>query len=84
MQPQNPLNRFFNNDNNVPQNQGNPMQMANDFMQFAKEFQGNPQMAEQEVMNLLSNGQMSQQQFNEMVNFAKQMQPMLSKFGIKL
>ncbi len=84
MQPQNPLNRFFNNDNNVPQNQRNPIQMANDFMQFAKEFQGNPQMAEQEVMNLLSNGQMSQQQFNEMVNFAKQMQPMLSKFGIKL
>lgn len=85
MQPQNPLNRFFNNDNNsMPQNQRNPMQMANDFMQFAKEFQGNPQMAEQEVMNLLSNGQMSQQQFNEMVNFAKQMQPMLSKFGIKL
>lgn len=81
---QNPLNRFFNNDNNsMPQN-NNPMQIANEFMQFAKEFQGNPQMAEQEVMNLLSNGQMSQQQFNEMVNFAKQMQPMLSKFGIKL
>lgn len=81
---QNPLNRFFNNNNNsMPQN-NNPMQIANEFMQFAKEFQGNPQMAEQEVMNLLSNGQMSQQQFNEMVNFAKQMQPMLSKFGIKL
>lgn len=82
---QNPLNKFFNNNNNMPQTQGNnPMQMVNDFMQFAKEFQGNPQMAEQEVMKLLSNGQMTQQQFNQMVNFAKQMQPMLSKFGIKI
>lgn len=82
---QNPLNKFFNNNNNMPKNQGNnPMQMISDFMQFAKEFQGNPNAAEQEVMNLLNNGQMSQQQFNEMVNFAKQMQPMLSKFGIKI
>lgn len=80
---QNPLNKFFNN--NMPQNQGNnPMQTINDFMQFAKGFQENPQMAEQEVMKLLSNGQMSQQQFNQIANIAKQMQPMLSKFGIKV
>lgn len=86
MQQQNPLNKFFNNNNNnMPQVKGNnPMEIANEFMKFAKEFQGNPKMAEQEVMNLLSNGQMSQAQFNQLTNFAKQIQPMLNSFGIKL
>lgn len=76
---QNPLNRFFNN--NIPQNQGNnPMQMVNEFMQFAKGFQGNPQ---QEVMNMLSNGQMTQEQFNQLSQQAKQIQQMFSQLGIK-
>lgn len=79
MQPQNPLNRFFNNS---PQNQvgNNPMQMVNEFMQFAKGFQGNPQ---QEVMNMLNNGQMTQEQFNQLSQQAKQLQNMFSQLGIK-
>lgn len=78
----NPLNRFFNDgNNNIPQNQGNnPMQMVNDFMQFAKEFQGNPQ---QEVMNMLNSGQMTQEQFNQLSQQAKQLQNMFSQLGIK-
>lgn len=79
MQQQNPLNRFFNNN---AQNQGgnNPMQMVNEFMEFAKGFQGNPQ---QEVMNMLNSGQMTQEQFNQLSQQAKQLQNMFSQFGIK-
>lgn len=79
MQPQNPLNRFFNNN---PQNQGgnNPMQMVNEFMEFAKGFQGNPQ---QEVMNMLNNGQMTQEQFNQLSQQAKQLQNLFNQLGIK-
>lgn len=76
----NPLNNFLNN-NNMQQNQnGNPMQMINEFMQFAKNFKGNPQ---QEVMNMLNNGQMSQQQFEQLSQQAKQLQEMFKQFGIK-
>ncbi len=73
----NPLNKFNGNGN-----QGNnPMQMMNQFMEFAKGFNGN---AEEEVMKLLSQGKMTQEQLNQITNFAKQVQPMLEKFGIKL
>lgn len=76
----NPLNNFLNN-NNVQQNQnGNPMQMINEFMQFAKSFKGNPR---QEVMNVLNNGQMSQQQFEQLSQQAKQLQEMFKQFVIK-
>lgn len=76
---QNPLNRFFNNSS---QNQGgnNPMQMVNEFMEFAKGFQGNPQ---QEVMNMLNNGQMTQEQFNQLSQQAKQLQNLFNQLGIK-
>lgn len=77
---QNPLNKFFNN-NNMQQNQlNNPMQMVNEFMQFVKGFKGNPQ---QEVMNMLNNGQMTQEQFNQLSQQAKQIQNMFSQLGIK-
>lgn len=73
---QNPLNRFFNNgNNNIPnQNNKNPMQMLNELNQFAKGIQNNP---EQEVLNLLNSGQMSQEQFNQLTQIAKQVQGML-------
>lgn len=70
----NPLNKFNNNQSN------NSMQMINNFMQFAKNYKGNP---EEEVMKLLSNGQMSQQQFQQISQQAKQIQSMLNQFGIK-
>lgn len=77
----NPLNKFFNNENNNFQSsKNNPMQIINDFMRFAKEFKGNPQ---QEVMNMLNNGQMSQQQFEQLSQQAKQFQQILGQFGIK-
>lgn len=81
MQQHNPLNKFFNDNTNMSQNKSNnPMQMVNEFMQFAKEFKGNPQ---QEVMDLLNNGQMSQQQFNQLSQQAKQIQQILNQLGIK-
>jgi hypothetical protein len=45
--------------------------MMNQFNQFRNTFRGNPQ---QIVMNMLSNGQMSQQQFNQLKNMAYQFQ----------
>ena len=38
-------------------------------MQFGKNFQGDPKQA---VMNMLNNGQMSQQQFNQLQSYANQ------------
>lgn len=76
---QNPLNRFFNN-SLQKQSGNNPMQMVNEFMEFAKGFQGNPQ---QEVMNMLNSGQMTQEQFNQLSQQAKQLQNMFSQLGIK-
>lgn len=49
--------------------QGNMMQ---DIMNFAKNIQGNP---EQIVRGLLSSGRMSQQQFNQFSQMARQIMP---------
>lgn len=76
----NPLNNF--NNGNVTQNMNsNPMQMVNQFMEFAKGFQGNP---EQKVQELLANGTMTQEQLNQIIPMARQAQQMLNQFGIKL
>ena len=53
---------------------GNMTNMMNQFNQFRNTFRGNPQ---QIVMNMLSNGQMSQQQFNQLKNMADQFQKMM-------
>jgi hypothetical protein len=45
------------------------MEFMNKFNQFKKNFQGDPHQA---VMNMLSNGQMSQTQFNQLQEMAKQ------------
>ena len=47
----------------------NPMNFISQFMQFGKNFQGDPRQA---VMNMLNNGQMSQQQFNQLQSYANQ------------
>jgi predicted amidophosphoribosyltransferase len=63
--------------NQTPQNNtpfGNMANMMNQFNQFRNTFRGNPQ---QIVMNMLSNGQMSQQQFNQLKNMADQFQKMM-------
>ena len=59
---------------------GNPlsgfMNMINQFNQFKAEYHGNPQ---QEVQRLLSSGQMSQQQFNQLQSDATQLYNMLKR-----
>lgn len=62
----------------MPQMNTNPMSnmmnVLNQFQQFKKTFQGDP---EQQVKQLLSSGQMSQQQFNQLFQIAKQFQGFL-------
>lgn len=50
-------------------NQMNPMEFMKKFNEFRNNFQGNPQQA---VMNMLNNGQMSQDQFNQLQSMANQ------------
>ena len=52
-----------------PNMTNNPMNFISQFMQFGKNFQGDPKQA---VMNMLNNGQMSQQQFNQLQSYANQ------------
>lgn len=47
--------------------------MLKQFMEFRKNFTGNPK---QIVQQMLNSGQMSQSQFNELANRATQMQKM--------
>lgn len=68
------MNNPFGNRSNQPSylsfgNNNNPMELMNKFNQFKKNFQGDPQQA---VMNMLSNGQMSQEQFNQLQQMATQ------------
>lgn len=48
--------------------------MMQQFQQFKSSFTGNPQ---QQVMQLLNSGKMSQEQFNQLQMIAKQFQGML-------
>lgn len=58
-----------------PQNQFT--QMMQRFQQFRQQFQGDPR---QQVQNLLNSGKVSQQQYNNAVQMAQQLQRMM---GIK-
>ena len=53
---------------------GNVMNMMQQFNQFRSTFQGNPQ---QKVQELLSSGQMTQEQFNQLSNMAQQFRPFI-------
>ena len=53
---------------------GNMMQMAQQFMQFKNTFKGNPQ---QQVQQLLNSGKVSQEQYNQAVQVAQQLQKFL-------
>lgn len=44
------------------------------FMQFAQTYQGNPQ---QQIQNMLNNGQITQTQYDNAVQMARQLQQML-------
>ena len=63
----NPLYGMFGN-----QMQMNPMLQK--FQQFRQMFRGDPQ---QQVQQLLNSGKVSQQQYNQAVQMARQMQKML-------
>lgn len=52
----------------------NMMNMMNRFNQFKSTFQGDPR---QQVQQLLNSGQMSQQQFNQLQQMARQFQQMM-------
>lgn len=71
----NPLANMFGRrpaNNQAPNNGfGNAMNMMQQFNQFRSNFQGDPRQA---VMNLLSSGQMSQEQFNQLSQMARTFQ----------
>ena len=62
-----------NRQSNVPQGQNNAFnpQMIQQFNQFRKTFNGNPQQA---VMNLMRQGMMSNAQFQQLAQMANQFQ----------
>lgn len=53
----------------------NPMQMIQKFMEFKKNFRGNPQ---EEVQKMLQSGQITQQQLDQAQQIARQFQQMLN------
>lgn len=59
--------------NNLYEQLGGGNSMLKQFMEFRKNFTGNPK---QIVQQMLNSGQMSQSQFNELANRATQMQKM--------
>lgn len=65
----NPLFSLINNQNGGPVNNFN--NLLNRFNQFKAQFQGNPQ---EQVQQLLNSGQMSQAQFNQLSEMARQFQ----------
>ena len=68
----NPLNNVIGNPmNNMPMNQ-----LMKQFNEFKKNFHGDPQ---QKVQELLNSGQMTQQQFNQLSQMARQFQQMMGK-----
>ena len=67
------MNPLFNrNTGNTPMNDFS--NMMSQFNQFKNSFNGNPK---QIVMNMLQNGQMSQQQFNQLKSMAQQFMNMI-------
>lgn len=58
----------------IPGPMGGMMQMMQSFTKFANAFKGNPK---QKVQELLNSGRMSQEQFNQLQQMAKQFQQMM-------
>lgn len=53
----------------------NPLYLMQQFMQFKNSFRGNPQ---EQVRQMLQSGQISQEQYNQAVQQAQQLQAMLN------
>ena len=71
-------NPFFDamGSGNLPGPMGNMMGMIRQFNEFRQSFQGDPKA---KVQELLTSGQMSQSQFNELQGMARAFQQMLGK-----
>lgn len=61
---------------NLPGPLGNVQAMMQSFQHFASNFQGDPK---QKVQELLNSGRMSQSQYNQLQQMAKQFQSMMPK-----
>lgn len=71
----NPIyNAFRNQPSSMPSPFGNITNMIKQFNQFRSGFQGDPQSM---VQQLINSGKMSQEQFEQLSNVAKQFQGML-------
>ena len=69
------MNPLFEQMNQAPQNpMQNMAQMLQQFQNFRNSFKGDPK---QIVLNLLSNGQMTQQQFEQLNQMANQFKHMM-------
>lgn len=66
-------NPFYNNNQN---NSFGPFNLIQQFNQFRSNFQGDPK---QKVQELLNNGQMSQEQFAQLSDMARNFQNMLPR-----
>lgn len=64
----NPLANMFGREPAQVMTQNNPIEILRRFRQFRNNFQGDPKQA---VMNLLSSGRMSQDQFNQLSQMAQ-------------
>ena len=64
-------NSLFNSFNQPPQTNNN---FISEFNKFRSAFTGNPQ---EQVMRLLTNGQMSQEQFNKFAQTANQLRSLI-------
>ena len=69
------MNPLFNILNGGMQPQNPMMNMITQLNQFRQTFQGNPK---QQVQQLLNNGKMSQEQFNQLSQMATQIQNMMN------
>ena len=65
-------NSLFNEFNQTPMN--NMTSMISQFNQFRSMFAGNP---ETQVKQMLQNGRMSQEQFNQLAQMANQLRPLI-------
>ena len=70
----NPLFNMLNAQTPINTPMGNAMAMLKQFQQFKNSFHGDPKA---EVIKLLSNGQMSQAQFNQYQQMAQQFQSLI-------
>lgn len=66
----------LNNNSNIPNNFQNPQNLIQQFNEFKNNLQGNPQ---QIVQQLLQNGAMSQNQYNQLRQMASRFQQLLYK-----